>query len=61
MLLAMEQTTINILVAVFGILGLTITLTAATLRQLPDLLNAFREARRALRGENPSRAESRPE
>ncbi|MDT0427788.1 hypothetical protein [Streptomyces salyersiae] len=57
----MEQTAINILVAVFGILGLTITLAAATLRQLPDLLHAIREARRALRGENPTRAESRRE
>ncbi|MFB8111129.1 hypothetical protein [[Kitasatospora] papulosa] len=57
----MEQTAINILVAVFGLLGLTITLAAATLRQLPDLLHAIREARRALRGENPSRAESRRE
>ncbi|WP_328866457.1 hypothetical protein [Streptomyces sp. NBC_00304] len=57
----MEQTAINILVAVFGILGLTITLTAAMLRQLPDLLHALREARRALRGQNSSRAESRRE
>ncbi|MEU3613128.1 hypothetical protein ABZ725_12585 [Streptomyces sp. NPDC006872] len=46
----MDVTT-GAIVAAFGVLGLLITLTASTLRQLPDLINAFREVRRCLRRE----------
>ena len=50
MLCPMDVTT-GAIVAAFGVLGLLITLTASTLRQLPDLINAFREVRRSLRRE----------
>lgn len=33
----------------FGFLGLLITLAASLLRQLPDLLSAWRDVKRALR------------
>ncbi|MFD7716187.1 MULTISPECIES: hypothetical protein [Streptomyces] len=48
----MDVTT-GAIIAAFGILGLLITLTASTLRQLPDLIHAFREVRRCLRSETP--------
>ncbi|MFE9217145.1 hypothetical protein ACFYN3_12500 [Streptomyces lavendulae] len=38
----------SVIITAFGILGLLITLTASTLRQLPDLISAFREVRRSL-------------
>ncbi|MDV9190468.1 hypothetical protein R6L23_19985 [Streptomyces sp. SR27] len=41
--------TTGVIIAAFGVLGLLITLTAATLRQLPDLIDAFREVQRSLR------------
>lgn len=47
MLLAMEHATITAVLAVFSVLGLTITLTSATLRQLSELLSAFQDVRRA--------------
>lgn len=49
MLIGMEHVAITAALAIFGILGLLITLTAALLRQLPDLFAAWREARAALR------------
>lgn len=52
MLCPMDVTT-GAIIAAFGILGLLITLTASTLRQLPDLIHAFREVRRCLRSETP--------
>ncbi|GAA2976277.1 hypothetical protein K388_01327 [Streptomyces sp. KhCrAH-43] len=48
MLSAMDTTT-SVIITAFGVLGLLITLTAATLRQLPDLINAFREVWRSLK------------
>lgn len=48
MLTPMDITT-GVIIAAFGVLGLLITLTAATLRQLPDLIDAFREVQRSLR------------
>jgi len=51
MLWLMDVTT-SVITAAFGILGLLITLIASTLRQLPDLINAFREVRRCLRHES---------
>ncbi|MEU8680778.1 hypothetical protein [Streptomyces sp. NPDC048611] len=56
----MDVTT-SVIIAAFGILGLLITLTASTLRQLPDLIHAFREVRRCLRhgpAESPDDTES---
>lgn len=50
--LPMDVTT-GAIIAAFGILGLLITLTASRLRQLPDLIDAFREVRRYLRSETP--------
>ncbi|MGW5031128.1 hypothetical protein ACWEQW_07580 [Streptomyces nigra] len=49
----MEHVAISGALAVFGFLGLLITLIAALLRQLPELFSAWREARGALR--NPPR------
>ncbi|WP_237498428.1 MULTISPECIES: hypothetical protein [Streptomyces] len=43
------DTTTSVIITAFGVLGLLITLTAATLRQLPDLINAFREVWRSLK------------
>lgn len=48
MLCPMDVAT-SAVIAAFGLLGPLITLTASTLRQLPDLINAFREVRRALK------------
>lgn len=50
MLLAMEHASTSSALAIFGFLGLVITLAAALLRQLPDLFSAWREARSALHG-----------
>ncbi|MEU2179709.1 hypothetical protein [Streptomyces thermolilacinus] len=50
----------TVIIAVFGILGLLITLIASTLRQLPDLINAFREVQRCLRHE-PARGSDEAE
>lgn len=50
MLVAMEHVAITGALAVFGYLGLLITLMVALLRQLPELFSAWRAARRALRG-----------
>ncbi|CAL9421850.1 hypothetical protein SUDANB70_01886 [Streptomyces sp. enrichment culture] len=49
MLIAMKHVAISGALAVFGFLGLLITLMAALLRQLPELFSAWREVRRALR------------
>ncbi|MDH2387621.1 hypothetical protein QCN29_02220 [Streptomyces sp. HNM0663] len=45
--------TTSVITSAFGVLGLLITLTAATFRQLRDLINAFREVRRSLRQGSP--------
>ncbi|MFJ6724784.1 hypothetical protein ACIQPQ_07665 [Streptomyces sp. NPDC091281] len=45
----MEHVAISGALAVFGFLGLFITLMAALLRQLPELFSAWREVCRALR------------
>ncbi|ALC28444.1 hypothetical protein ABE83_16010 [Streptomyces sp. CFMR 7] len=59
MLTAMDITT-GVIITAFGVLGLLITLTAATLRQLPDLIEAFRDVQRSLRqgsADNPDDTE----
>ncbi len=56
MLWPMDVTT-SVIIAAFGTLGLLITLTASTLRQLPDLIHAFREVRRSLRHERAERSD----
>lgn len=38
----------SVIISAFGIAGLLITFAASTLRQLPDLISAFREFRRSL-------------
>ncbi|MGW7413423.1 hypothetical protein [Streptomyces sp. NPDC054863] len=42
------------IIAAFGVLGLFITLAAATLRQLPDLIAAYRAVQRSLRDPDES-------
>lgn len=56
MLCPMDVTT-SVIIAAFGILGLLITLTASTLRQLPDLISAFREVRRSLQQGSADRSD----
>lgn len=46
----MEHAALDATLALFSIIGLVLTLTIATLRQLPDLFRAYRDARQALRG-----------
>ena len=49
MLIAMEHVATSGVLELFGFLGLVITLAVSLLRQIPDLLSAWREVRRALR------------
>jgi hypothetical protein len=49
MLIVMEHVAISGALAVFGFLGLLITLMAALLRQLPELFSAWRAVHGALR------------
>ncbi|MGR3872674.1 hypothetical protein ACUXZZ_29465 [Streptomyces graminifolii] len=56
----MEHAATSSALAIFGFLGLVITLAAALLRQLPDLFSAWREARSALRrGDGDSDSDDR--
>ncbi|MEU8954844.1 hypothetical protein AB0C93_11110 [Streptomyces sp. NPDC048518] len=43
------DTATSVIISAFGLVGLLITFAASTLRQLPDLVSAFREFRRSLR------------
>ncbi|MGW6564831.1 hypothetical protein [Streptomyces sp. NPDC054975] len=47
----------SVIISVFGLAGLLITFAASTLRQLPDLISAFREFQRSLRQGHPEGAD----
>lgn len=48
-MLSLMDTATSVIISAFGLAGLLITFAASTLRQLPDLVSAFREFRRSLR------------
>lgn len=59
MLFPMDAAT-SVIISTFGLVGLLITFAASILRQLPDLISAFREFRRSLDRDRRESADGTP-